>query len=73
MTQAGRAEVFKWRKVGLAMRVTLALKKGHPARGWGEGHAKGSPSEGLGGGGEGSLFLPIQLSVFLMLTVRHVL
>ena len=59
MTQAGRAEVFKWRKVGLAMRVTLALKKGHPARGW--------------GGGEGSLFLPIQLSVFLMLTVRHVL
>ena len=60
MTQAGRAEVFKWRKVGLAMRVTLALKKGHPARGW-------------GGGGEGSLFLPIQLSVFLILTVRHVL
>ena len=57
MTQAGRAEVFKWRKVGLVMRVTLALKKGHPAR----------------GGGEGSLFLPIQLSVFLMLTVRHVL
>ena len=57
MTQAGRAEVFKWRKVGLAMRVTLALKKGHPARGWGGGgrvtlladptisvsHANGSP------------------------------
>ena len=35
MTRAGRAKVFKWRKVGPAMRVTLALKKGHPARGGG--------------------------------------